>query len=63
MIGGEGEGEGEGQWQSQPERSARRELYPYMVGMENSMCVPVRVHRANYFSIMFSKLVLTFHFN
>ncbi|KAI7990969.1 DEAD-box ATP-dependent RNA helicase 39 [Camellia lanceoleosa] len=28
------------QCQSQPERSARRELYPYMVGMENSMCVP-----------------------
>ncbi|THF95103.1 hypothetical protein TEA_016969 [Camellia sinensis var. sinensis] len=32
-------GEGEGQCQSQPERSVRREVYPYVVGMENSMCV------------------------
>ncbi|XP_028098131.1 protein FAR-RED IMPAIRED RESPONSE 1-like [Camellia sinensis] len=32
-------GECEDQFQSQPERSACRELYPYMVGMENSMHV------------------------
>ena len=40
MLGGEGEG----QCQSQPECSVRRELYPYVVGMENSMCVPIRIH-------------------
>ena len=39
MLGGEGKGH----CQSQPEHSVRRELYPYVVGMENSMCVPVRV--------------------